>query len=741
MSYAADLSASLASSLDRIAPQLQHPDSPSPSPTLNTLQAGNDDDKDNAVQTRQHQLRTLLNKLRPTSHASPSGLSKPHPAANLSPSQLAQLVDAAFPPFQGNAATPLTPQTETVELVAIAQLAVATYGVVLRILMDEASRLAEMDDWWSTVESDPWRTSLYLVQTTPSRAFSLGTVATSRLHQLTRSSFHSPPSLFHLETWRVALPPSLFLTSLFPHLQESSGLPSLREINESETGGTVDIPSPTSISLASASRLGRRTARSLVFLTLSPLALTRQEIAHQRTQIRKTRDELATQIGELTLAASAPVPEDEQEQDQPRGSHLGLRGKKFAARPPTLARLFSPSSSLSSGAPPTVSDIRAATWSTLTHLDYTLCTSSLLSGSGGPRITSSTPPAVPADLAHALSFLLTRTLPLHERAFSSRARAVSPPSALARAWPFALAVPLGVYAAGRVVYTNKDSLKRLARETVETVRAFVVDWVVEPVRKILETVRGGETVGLMGRESLRSDLDSLERMVVDFARDEYKLGPDELAALSDKVRSGDLTPVLKAWEKEIKSPIRSAVGGSLIRTLLIQVQKVKVDVALAMDGIEKMLKSQQLTFAFVGVAPSMLVLALFGRWARGMVRSEGGGRGRREMARRGWLTLRQLDLLLSPPRTAHSSHLTHPHPSPALTQGLILLSLSHLRSYARSRAFPSRDTQLRAAFLEDIRAVEDDAAQAGTGERKVLVGRLWRWSGVLGWEGEVGGRK
>lgn len=37
----------------------------------------------------------------------------------------------------------------------------------------------------------------------------------------------------------------------------------------------------------------------------------------------------------------------------------------------------------------------------------------------------------------------------------------------------------------------------------------------------------------------------------------------------------------------MQSPIRSAVSGSLIRTLLIQVQKVKVDVALAMDGYVK----------------------------------------------------------------------------------------------------------------------------------------------------------
>ncbi|GAA6029442.1 hypothetical protein JCM8097_003681 [Rhodosporidiobolus ruineniae] len=727
-SYAADLAAGLSGQLALAAPSLVHPSSPSSSSAdLSAASSARTASQDDVGQ-REHELRALLSKLRPSAHSFSSSLNKPpHPAASLSPTQLAQLVDAAFPPFQGQASTPLNPQTETVELVAVAQLAIATYGVVLRILMDEAAQLADMDDWWNRVESDAWQTSLYLVQTAPVRAYALGTVGLSRFHQLTTSTLRSPPSLFHLETWRLALPPSLFLTSLFPHLSGTSGLPTLSEINESESGGSELIPSPTSISLASASRLGRRTARSLVFLTLSPLALTRQEIAHQRKGIKKARDELATKIGELTLAASAAA-DGGSGKELARGSHLGGAAQS-QARAPGLARLFTAGSAKDASSL-SLEDVRLATWSTLTHLDAVL-------SSSGPTITAASPPSTPADLAHSLSFLLSRTLPLHTRLFASTSSTLSPPSALTRAWPYLLTVPLGAYAAGRVLYNNRASLAKFARETAETARGFVVDWVVEPVRKILDTIRGGETVGLMGRESLRSDLESLERMVLDFARDEYKLPPDELAALGEKVRAGDLTPVLRAWEKEIKSPIRSAVQGSLIRTLLIQIQKVKVDVALAMDGIEKMLKSQQLTFGFVGVAPSMLVLALLGRWMRGLVSTDGGKGRRREMAKRGWMTLRELDLLLSPPRSSRSHSHSHAHrssPSPALTQGLILLSLAHLRTYARSRSFPSRDTQLRAAFLADVRAVEDEAACAGGEERRVLVGRLWRWSGLLGWE-------
>ncbi|GAA5890925.1 hypothetical protein JCM5296_001229 [Sporobolomyces johnsonii] len=714
MSYASDLTASLADSLAALSPALV---SPSPAASPSSLKTASSD----TIATREAQLRSTLAKLRPASKSSHSG-STFH---TLSPAALAQLVDAAFPPFQAAGATPPSPQTEGIELVTVAQLTIAAYGVVLRTLMDEAAKLGDDDDWWNTVESDTWNTGLFLVQTGPSRLISLTSVTVSRLHQLTTSSLHisstaERPSLLHLTTWRRALPPSLFLTSLFPHLSGKSGLPSLSDLSSIDED--EDSPSAvTSLSLSSATRLGRRTARSLFFLTLSPLALTRQEIAHRRAEIKKQREELASKIGELTLAASSSE----------LGSHLVGEGAKGPVEPHSscgLALLLSiPASVASKQADQlTLEDFRLATWSTLRHLDAVLTPPS----SSPSMLDTPTPPSIPSDLAHSLSYLLTRTLPSHTSSLSRSTEPLRPPSPLTRSWPYLLSIPLVAFLAGRTIYANRQSLTKWALDAAETAKRFVVDWVVEPVRKILVTVRGGEGMAIMGRESLRSDLESLERMVVDFGRDEYHLSPEQLSELAEKVRVGDLTPVLKAWEKDIKSPIRSAVSGSLVRTLLIQVQKVKVDVALAMDGIEKMLKSQQLTFGFVGVAPSMLVCVAVGKWARGLLRRDGGRRRDGEERKKCWLVMRQLDLLLSPPRPSQSL-------SAPLTQGLILLSLSSLRSYAYSRHFPSRDTQLLAAFLEDVRALEDLGARAGKDERKVLLGRLRRWGSVLGWEERI----
>lgn len=65
-------------------------------------------------------------------------------------------------------------------------------------------------------------------------------------------------------------------------------------------------------------------------------------------------------------------------------------------------------------------------------------------------------------------------------------------------------------------------------------------------------------------------------MVISLATEKRTWSEDDIKELSDQIRQGDLTSVLKIYEGDIKSPLRSAIGGTLIRSLLIQVQKAKV---------------------------------------------------------------------------------------------------------------------------------------------------------------------
>lgn len=71
---------------------------------------------------------------------------------------------------------------------------------------------------------------------------------------------------------------------------------------------------------------------------------------------------------------------------------------------------------------------------------------------------------------------------------------------------------------------------------------------------------------------------SLERMTLALARDRLSYTVAQLESLSQQVREGDLTPVLRIYEDDIRAPLKSIVSGTLMRSIFIQVQKAKVKI-------------------------------------------------------------------------------------------------------------------------------------------------------------------
>jgi nuclear-control-of-ATPase protein 2 len=170
---------------------------------------------------------------------------------------------------------------------------------------------------------------------------------------------------------------------------------------------------------------------------------------------------------------------------------------------------------------------------------------------------------------------------------------------------------------------------------------FWSNWVVEPTKKVIGTIRHDESseVSILSKRSLEGDRASLERMVVDFAvanPDGPALNASQIAEIRSKVREGDLTTVLKAYEKDIQSPVKGAIMGNLVSALLIQVQKTKVDVEVAMSGIDSILKSQELLFGFIGLTPGVLVTIGVYRWLTGVFSSR---KGVQQWAKEGQLLL------------------------------------------------------------------------------------------------------
>lgn len=179
------------------------------------------------------------------------------------------------------------------------------------------------------------------------------------------------------------------------------------------------------------------------------------------------------------------------------------------------------------------------------------------------------------------------------------------PGFFARWWPGLL---VGSYYSAKAIGNWQRILTWFQDQLLETSRSFWKNWIVKPIYSIYKTVRHDQDsqVALMTKQSLESDMRSLERMVIDFAKDNGEI--ESIDLLKERVQQGDLSIVLIPYEQQISSPISSLVRGQLIRSLLIQVQKTKVDVEVAMSGIDKMLQSQQLVFGLVAALPSIAIV-------------------------------------------------------------------------------------------------------------------------------------
>lgn len=210
-------------------------------------------------------------------------------------------------------------------------------------------------------------------------------------------------------------------------------------------------------------------------------------------------------------------------------------------------------------------------------------------------------------LLHILRNSLPNNLTLSKMAINNHRR----PSYITRYWiPFAF----GFFTANtfmRIWVAQRAKLLSWAMDIGSTTVRFWGNWVVEPIEKLVKTIRHdeGSDIALMSKNSLEADRASLERMVVDFVTDhDPSTGgttPTNANAVALKVREGDLTPVLRAYERDLRAPFIGTVRGDLIRALLIQIQKTKVDVEVAMSGIDSLLKSQELVFGCALSSPNV----------------------------------------------------------------------------------------------------------------------------------------
>lgn len=327
----------------------------------------------------------------------------------------------------------------------------------------------------------------------------------------------------------------------------------------------------------------------------------------------------------------------------------------------------------------------------------------------------------PSAVAERLNSLLTKELTEYTTAFNRSVKENGRPSRLIRYWLPASLLLISSGTIFRFVVNRKAEIITWIREFGTTVIDFWSNWVVEPTKKIIGTIRHDEDseVSILSKRSLEGDRASLERMVVDFAVDNPdgpQLSDVEIADIRAKVKEGDLTPVLRAYEKDMQKPFLGTIRGNLIRALLIQVQKTKVDVEVAMSGIDSILKSQELLFGFIGLTPGVLVTIGVWRWLSGFFNSR---KGMKIGTRKGQMLiiLRNIDRILvgaTPTEFGEMSYKDH---------GLLLCEVHLLRQTA-SDMLPKR------IFRDFVEEVDDlvDIRAGLTRQLKVVERMRWAYS-------------
>lgn len=544
---------------------------------------------------------------------------------------------------------------------------VQTYGLLLKTFLGQTIPLSDELWYWDDVLGSYANTAIYTVQTAPSRFWQ----STKEVYTDAKQKYLS-----------------------------SHGGSGIRESSQSATQslsqGWQDFYALVQDSIQDRSLAQ---ARSRV---LSPFALCRTEARRKQTGLKRLREMSATAIGLLIDEGPSFQHYDDEEKHNSKGTESPDLGQDewrvTVAKSVSLLESVLMNINANHGV---IAEFEESVFST---------------------VDAESNGSSPNDLTDKLLHILDKHLPEQESASSQIALKCGRPSRLVRYWIPGAILLLSGSTLLRVFASRRAEIRQWVQELGQTVIDFWSNWVIEPTKKLIGTIRHDEEseVSIMSKDSLKADRASLERMVVDFAVDHPENGTAyteaQVADIRANVKQGDLTPVLRAYERDLAKPFMGTVRGDLIRALLIQVQKTKVDVEVAIGGIDALLKSQELLFGFVGIAPGVLISFAVVQWLGGLF---GSRKGLRQTKKKGDTIrlLRNIHRTLnnaSPPNGEMLSYKDH---------GLLLCEVSVLRE----RAAAVLPGNVLREFVEDLNDLID--IRSGVQKQMRVVERIqWTYS-------------
>ncbi|EDN11198.1 predicted protein [Histoplasma mississippiense (nom. inval.)] len=488
----------------------------------------------------------------------------------LHPSHLLQLLHRSVAPsVQPTSAALEDGYISDLQWIIAAKASVQGLGLVMRALLEESIPLNDSIWYWDEVLSSHIYTGLYTMQMLP-----------VRLWQQARGIFHT-----------------------FRRRRMEARVMGMGASSLSLSGRWRNF-----YSIVHQSIKERSLVQSKMMRILSPFALCRSQVRSKRKHLRKVREVNACAIGLLVEEGLVFEMEDEDSGYGDNGNVEKLGDWKDVVRR-TVVLLRVVLEKVGGGAGK-IAVFENTVFVDVEHLVHAV--------------------EHPSHIFQQLIQVLEESLPGQRASTAAMINKYGYPSRIIRYW---IPVSILFFSLGTILNTltnRRVEIWTWISELGSTMVDFWANWVIDPLRRLIGTIRHDETseVAIMSKHSLQADRASLERMVVDFATDvsgHKSWTQAEIDVLRSEVKEGDLTPVLKAYERDLKNPFFGTVRGDLI-----------LDVEIAIGGIDALLKSQELVFGFVGLTPGILVSYAVFRWVTGTFGNRAGlrrGKKQEDMVR------------------------------------------------------------------------------------------------------------
>ncbi|XP_076926102.1 protein DGS1, mitochondrial-like [Bidens hawaiensis] len=178
--------------------------------------------------------------------------------------------------------------------------------------------------------------------------------------------------------------------------------------------------------------------------------------------------------------------------------------------------------------------------------------------------------------------------------------------------------------------TGSSDIDNWISNAKESVTVFMTDHVEQPLiairDELFETFRKRHR-GVMELEEVQLTSNSLHRMLLAFS--EQTKGQKFPENASDQEMLEIVMGRYYVFES-ILPPFQNLLGGELARAMLIQIQKLKLDIETAMLELNQILRANEINFAILAALPafflSLVVLMLLRAWFKQDTRAEGKGR-------------------------------------------------------------------------------------------------------------------